>query len=191
MENRDTKKALEAERTKSGLSRRKWLIDVGKATVLVGITGKATPFEASGVAGLGAETPPAKLPPGLYDPMSGHLGAALGADSRFHPIPPGCEVDFSRPRKGPFEPQFFSTEESKVIHRLTALMLGEASAAPGKGGNSSEESIVDEVAEWIDLNTGSFAEVRQAAERLTPEQVVLAKAYNVARLLHRISSADP
>jgi Gluconate 2-dehydrogenase subunit 3 len=192
MEDRDEKKGSDGNRKKRGLSRRKCLIDIGKAAALAGIAGKASPFEAESVAGLkGPETAPVKLPPGLYRPSSEHLGAALVDDSRFHPVPPGCEVDFVRARKGPFEPQFFSPDEYKVIHRLTALMLGEPSAAVAKGASPSQGNIVDEVAEWIDLHTYSFAGVREAAERLTPEQVALAKAYNRARLLKRIKGADP
>jgi Gluconate 2-dehydrogenase subunit 3 len=192
MGDRIEKKASDGNRAKSGLSRRKWLIDVGKATALVGIAGKAVPFEAASAASfMGPETGPEKLPLGLYRPSYDHLGAALGDESRFHPVPPACEVDFIRPRKGPFEPQFFSPDEYKVIHWLTALMLGEPSAASGKGANPSDENIVDEVAEWIDLRTYSFAAVRHAAERLTPEQIALASAYNGARLLHRIKSLDP
>jgi hypothetical protein len=192
MEDSGEKKASDSNLKKRGLSRRKWLIDVGKATALVGIAGKASPFEAEGFAGpKSPETVPAKLPPGLYYPSSEHLGAALVDDSRFHPVPPGCEVDFVRPRKGPFEPQFFSPDEYKVVHRLTALMLGESSPAAAMGASSSEGNIVDEVAEWIDLHTYSIAGVREAAERLTPEQVTLATSYNGARLLKRIKGADP
>ena len=192
MEDGEEKKALEDNRTKRGLSRRKWLIDVGKATALVGIAGKAGPLEADCAFGvMPPATGPKNLPPGLYRPSSEHLGAALENDSRFHPVPSGCEVDFIRRRKGPFAPQFFSPDEYKVIRRLTALMLGEPSTASGKRANSSEESIADEVAEWIDLYTYSFAGVRQAAERLTPEQVALAEAYNGARLLRRVRNSDP
>lgn len=191
MEDREENKALEDSRTKRGLSRRKWLIDVGKATALVGIAGKAAPFGAENSPGSLAPAPgSAKLPLGLYRPSSEHLGAALGNDSHFHPVPPGCEVDFIRPRKGPFAPQFFSPDEYKVVRRLTALMLGEPLSAPG-GGADSQGTIVDEVAEWIDLHTYSFAGVRQAAERLTPEQVALADAYNGARLLSRVRNSDP
>jgi hypothetical protein len=193
MEDREEEKAPDGHRTRSGLSRRKWLIDIGKAAALVGIASKATPFEAEeSTAGfMGPEAGSDTLPPGLYRPSSEHLGAALGDDSRFHAVPPGCEVDFIRPRKGPFKPQFFSPDEYEVIHRLSALMLGETRATPGSGVDPSVKNVVDEVAEWIDLRTYSFAGVRQAAERLTPEQVALAEAYNGARLLNRLKSADP
>ncbi len=143
---------------KSGVSRRKWLIDVGKAAALVGIAGKSVPLDAEVAAGIPTpETKPESLPPGLYRPSSEHLGMALGDDSRFHPVPPGCQVDFIRPRNGPYEPQFFSHDEYNVIHRLTALMLGEPAGSSAESAKPSDGNIVDEVAEWVDLRTYSFS----------------------------------
>ena len=192
MEDKNEKKAATGSEEKGGLSRRKWLIDVSKAAALAGIAGKAAPLDAEVVATTAVpEAKPESLPPGLYRPISGHLGSALQNDSRFRVIPPGCQVDFIRPRRGPYEPRFFSPDEYKVIHRMTALMLGEAAGSSGEGAESSEGNIVDEVAEWIDLRTHSFARVREAAERLTPAQVALAEAYSGAPLLHRIKATDP
>lgn len=177
---------------KIGLSRRELLIDLGKAAALAGIAGKAAPLAAEEMAGnpvpaAGPET----LPPGLYHPSPEHLGHALGNDMRFHPIPPGSEVDFIRPLKGPFQPQFFSRDEFKVIHRLTALILGEPTGSSGTSADSAGGSIVDEVAEWMDLHTYSFAGVREAAGHLTPDQIALAKAYDGAPLLNRLKTTDP
>jgi Gluconate 2-dehydrogenase subunit 3 len=192
MEEKNEKKITSGSTEKNGLSRRKWLIDVGKAAALAGFAGKAVPLEAETLAGPSApQAKPGSLPPGLYRPSSDHLGHALGNDMRFHPIPKGCEVDFIRPRAGPFEPQFFSRDEYKVIHRLTGLMLGESADPSGESAKSSDGNIVDEVAEWVDLHTYSFAGVREAAGRLTPEQVALAKAYDGAPLLRRLKNTDP
>ena len=190
MEDNDDKKTANGGDKKIGLTRRKWLIDIGKAAAVAGMAGKALPFEAEGVT-MVPEHRPNSLPPGLYSPSFDHLGSALGSDSRFHAIPPGCEVDFTRPRTGPFKPQFFTQEEYKAIYRLTALMLGESEEIPQRDGQPASENVVDEVAEWIDLHTYSFAGVREAVQRLTPEQVALAEAYNGARLLHRIKMTDP
>lgn len=176
---------------KSALSRREWLIDVGKAAALAGVAGKAGPLEAQDAASLTAgRDKPERLPPGLYRPLPAHLGSALENDSRFHPIPPDCPVDFIHPRSGPFEPQFFSAGEYKVIQRLTALMLGESDGGK-ESGRPLEDNILEEVAEWIDLRTYSFAGIREAAERLTPEQSTLAEAYDGAPLLQRVKTTDP
>ncbi|HET7841073.1 MAG TPA: gluconate 2-dehydrogenase subunit 3 family protein, partial [Terriglobia bacterium] len=157
---------------------------------LAGIAGKSAVLAAEpATSNVASEAKAENLPPGLYRPSSEHLGHALVEDSRFHPIPPGCQVDFIRPRSGPFEPQFFSRDEYKVIRRLTALMLGESPAE--SADRTKEESIVDEVGEWIDLRTYSFAGVRDAADRLTAEQVALAEAYDGAHFLKRIKAGDP
>jgi Gluconate 2-dehydrogenase subunit 3 len=192
MEEKDKKKTTGGSGEKAGLSRREWLIDLGKAAALVGIAGKSSSLNADETSGLPApEARPEPLPPGLYSPSFDHLGHALGNDMRFHPIPPGCEVDFIRQRTGPFEPLFFSGDEYEVIQRLTALMLGESAGASGEADSSSDGNIVDEVAEWVDLHTFSFAGVREAVERLTPEQVALANAYDGAPLLRRVKTTDP
>ena len=190
-EKNDTKKKNCNDET-GGLSRREWLIDVGKAAALAGIAGKSVALGAEGVAGPEvSRTSQGSLPPGLYSPSPEHLGHALVSDSRFHPIPQGCQVDFIRPRTGPFEPQYFSSDEYRVIHRLVALMLGESSAVSEESTEPTDGNIVDEVAEWIDLRTYSFSGIRQAAEGLTAEQVALANAYDGAPLLHRAKTTNP
>lgn len=186
----EEKEAKQAGGVKPGPTRRKWLIDIGKAAALAGLAGKTLPLRASeSSAQANAEAGAGKLLPGLIQPSSEHMGNALMNDARFRMIPPGCQVDYVRPRSGPFVPQFFSTGEYRVIHRMTELMLGES--APAKGGSQNEENIVDEVAEWIDLRTHSYAGVREAAGRLTPEQVALAKAYDGGESLKRLKESDP
>src|SRR5437016_14499853 len=98
------------ERRKSELTRREWLLKLGEAAVLLGFTDAAGEAEATHTSapalGLGAQGL-AELPPGLYQPSSDHLSHALSSDARFHPIPPGSETDYVRPRSEPFGPRFF------------------------------------------------------------------------------------
>ncbi len=192
MTDQDKDKTRDGSEEKRGVSRRKWLIDIGKAAALAGIAAKSGAVQAN-VPSDSANTSakPEELPPGLFRPLPEHLGHALVNDSRFRAIPAGCPVDFVRPPAGSFEPQFFSRDEYKVIHRMTALMLGVSPVAPEEADGKHDENIVDEVAEWIDLRTFSFAVIREAAARLTPEQIALAEAYDGAPLLNRIKTSDP
>jgi Gluconate 2-dehydrogenase subunit 3 len=185
MEDKDKQKIQGPSAGEGELTRRKWLIEVGKAAALAGIAGSLPEASAA------SESKPETLPAGLFVPAPDHLSHALLEDSRFHPIPPGCPMEFIRPRSGPFEPQFFSRKEYPVIHRLTALMLGEPSEVSKGSQQNSGEALVDEVAEWVDLRTYSFAGVREAAGRLTPEQLAVAEAYNGAPLVHRVKTTDP
>ena len=185
MEDEDKQKIQGPVAGEGELTRRRWLVEVGKAAALAGIAGSLP------AASEASESKPETLPAGLYGPSPDHLSHALVEDSRFHPVPPGCPVEFIRPRSGPFEPQFFSRKEYPVIHRLTALMLGESSQDSEGSDYNSGRALVDEVAEWVDFHTSSFAGVREAVERLTPEQLAIAEAYNGAPLVHRVKTTDP
>jgi hypothetical protein len=185
MEDEDKQKTQGSGAGEGEFTRRRWLIEVGKAAALAGIAGCLPAASAA------SESKPETLPAGLFVPAPDHLSHALLEDSRFHPIPPGSPMEFIRPRSGPFEPQFFSRKEYAVIHRLTALILGESSAVSEGSGHNSGGALVDEVAEWVDLRTYSFAGVREAAGRLTPEQLAVVEAYNGAPLVHRVKTTDP
>jgi hypothetical protein len=185
MEDEDKQKIQGVGAGEGELTRRRWLIEVGKAAALAGIAGSLPAASAA------SESKPESFPPGIYGPSPDHLSHALLEDSRFHPIPPGSPMEFIRPRNGPFEPQFFSRKEYPVVHRLTALMLGESLEVSDGSDPNSGGALVDEVAEWVDFRTYSFAGVREAAGRLTPEQLAVAEAYNGASLVHQIKTTDP
>ena len=85
------------------LSRRGWILRVGGATVLSGIT----------AADLGAAEHP-QLPPGLYEPSLQHLAHSL--KTAIEPAP------------GPALPRYFDTEDFALVRTLAALVLGEESA---------------------------------------------------------------
>lgn len=188
------------------LSRREWLLKLGEAAVLLGFSGTTGEAGLSPASDLVLASEPASaggldapaaagLPPGLYEPSSDHLSHALSNDSLFHPIPPGSETDYVRPRTGPFEPQFFSPPEFQTVKRIVELMLGEAherssTAAAGNGGSDEEISAV--VAEWIDLRVASAVAVRQAARRLKPDHRALAIAYHgSAAPVENLENFDP
>lgn len=122
-----------------------------------------------------------QLPPGVYLPSSDHLGHALMSSARFHPVPPGCPTDYTRPRTGPFQPLFFSPADFAVVRRITQLMLGE----------EGETSAAQEVAEWIDLQVASASGVRNAARQLEPLHHALAVAYFGSARVSRLETADP
>ena len=126
------------------------------------------------------------LPPGLYQPLTDHLGHALESGGRFHPIPAGSQTDYVKPRIGPFEPLFFSPAEFAIIRRLTELILGERS---GKGSDG-QASTVEEVAEWIDLRAFSSAGTRAAASALNQSQRAVMVAYRGAEAMHELETFD-
>ena len=147
----------------SELTRRLWILGLGETALGMGLAG------AFGTH-TGEATP---LPPGLYEPLTDHLGHALHSAGRFHPIPPDSPTDYVRPRSEPFQPQFFSRAEFAVIRRVTQLLLGEEAT-----GNDAQEGIVEEVAEWIDLSVFSSAGIRQAVLSLDPSYRALWVAYH-------------
>ncbi|MGI9074534.1 MAG: gluconate 2-dehydrogenase subunit 3 family protein [Bryobacteraceae bacterium] len=158
------------------LTRRLWILGVSETALGLGFAGA-----------LGADaSQPVSLPPGLYQPLTDHLGHALESAERFHPIPPGSQTDYVRPRTGPFEPLFFSPDEIAVIRRLTELILGEGSGA-GKDGRAS---VGEEVAEWIDLRAFSSAGTRAAASALDPSHRAVMVAYHGAASVHELEIFD-
>ena len=155
------------------ITRREWLLSLGSAVVLAGYSG------APGEAATQSAAPGASaLPPGLFLPSLDHLTHALTSDDPFHPIPPGAETEYVRPRSGPFVPQAFAREEFPVIRRLVEIILGEdlknSEETPVPGAPAS---ICDEVAEWIDLVVASAPAVRALALSLPADQRAVAVAY--------------
>jgi len=178
---------------KDELSRRQWLLRLGETAALLGLSGTVSEAEASANAALGLLAPQlAALPTGLYEPSSDHLSHVLIADDRYHPIPPGSETDYARPREGPFQPQFFSAPEFEVISQLVKLILGKA--PPFEPESASAQADNDqtcaEVAEWIDLVVFSEAGIREAARRLSPEHRALAVAYHGESPMKRLETGD-
>ncbi len=175
-------------------TRRQWLLKLGEIVALVGFRGivgeaiaKPTPLFALPDSSLAA------LPPGLYEASNDHLTHALTSDDLFHPIPPGSETDYARPRGEPFQPQFFSRPEFQVVRRIAELMLGEppkpSEVSDVKQGGQG--SVVDEVAEWIDFTVFNAAKLRNAALNLAPEHRILAVHYYGASAVVEMETSDP
>jgi len=166
-------------------TRRQWLLRLGRGVVLTGFSGVAGELAAGALTtNQAAVSPSPALPPGLFLPSNDHLTHALMSDERFHPVPPGSETDYIRPRTGPFVPQFFSADQFSVVRRLVELVLGE-------GATSKNAPIADEIAEWIDLIVFNAESVREAVRRLAPEYRVVADHYRGPEAMRRLESADP
>lgn len=158
------------------VTRRLWMLRVGETALGLGFAGA---FGARA-------SQPISLPPGLYQPLTDHLGHALESAGRFHPIPPGSPTDYVKPRTGPFEPLFFSPSEFAVVHRLTELILGEGPEAGDKGVASG----VEEVAEWVDLRVASSAGIRKTALALPPSHRAVMVAYHGEGAIHDLEIFD-
>jgi hypothetical protein len=172
------------------LTRRQWLLQLGGTAAVLGFHGAVgETSEASAIS-----TPPADektlqaLPPGLYEPSLDPMTHALMSDSRFHPIPPGCETDFLTPRSGPYQPQFFTADEFRMVHRLVELMLGKGKSESSPAGSSDD--TVEEIAEWIDLVVFNSTAVGEAAQGLSAQHRALAIAYHGPEPLGRLETAD-
>jgi Gluconate 2-dehydrogenase subunit 3 len=145
------------------LTRRAWLLRLGEFTALAGVAGLLP--DLAGPIALPVQNVGAGLPPGLYDPSAEHLGHVLAA--RQAPlVPRGAETDFAVPRRGPFQPLFFSHHEIEVVTRLVGVLLG-----------SVDARALSETIAWIDLRLQSDAGIRHAARTLDPSHRALAVAY--------------
>ncbi len=183
----DEKNKIDEGKPGGAITRREWLLTLGGAAVLAGFSG------APGEAAAQSAAPAAALPPGVFLPSLDHLTHILTSDGPFHPIPPGAETEYVRPRSGPFVPQGFAQEEFPVIRRLVEIILGEdlknpeETPAPG-----APASVCDEVAEWIDLVVASAPAVRALALNLPADQRALAVAYfGTEDPVRELESAEP
>jgi Gluconate 2-dehydrogenase subunit 3 len=158
------------------LTRRLWILGVGETALGLGLAGvmEARPSEL------------VSLPPGLYQPVTDHLGHALESAGRFHPIPAGSQTDYVKPRTGSYEPLFFSPAEFAIVRHLTELILGER---PGTG-NEGHANVVEEVAEWIDLRVFSSAGTRAAAAALDQSHRAVMVAYQGPGTLRELETFD-
>lgn len=164
------------------LSRRQWLLRLGEMVVLAGVSGLA-PESATALWAAGQSVEPAAaiaLPLGLYDASPDHLVHALSSGGKNWSPPPGSETEYVQPTSLPFQPQFFSAEEFRIVTRFVEILLGNADAA-----------ALAQAAQWFDLWLHSAAAVRAAAQRLDPMHRLLAVAYYGEESVRELETADP
>jgi hypothetical protein len=146
------------------ITRRQWLLRLGEMIVLAGVSG-VVPESIAGQLDAGSEEVGA-LPPGLYAPSAEHLVHALQSAGKLYATPPGSETDYVQPSSLPFQPQFFSHEEFRVVTRFAQIVLGNLDA-----------NALSQTTQWLDLWLYSAAGVLEAAKHLDSLHRVLAVAY--------------
>ncbi len=163
------------------LSRRQWLLRLGEMVVLAGVSG-LVPESAAALLGAQqlASTAPAPLPPGLYTPSPEHLVRALSSGGKMWSPPPGSETDYVQPNSLPFQPQFFSVEEFRVVTRFVEILLGKVDA-----------TALSQATQWFDQWLYSAAGVRAAGQHLDPLHRRLAVAVNGEESLRDLETAYP
>jgi ribosomal protein S7 len=161
------------------ITRREWLLRFGGTAAVLGLGGNAGQESFAGVDHATAGHSPAagELPPGIYAPSVDHMSHALTDNERFIPVPPGTQTELVVRRNGPFETQFFTADEYKVVQRLVELML-DAPTTPAQASLKPLDSDTrDEVAEWLDEAIYCSADVRKAATQLAPRFRIMALNY--------------
>lgn len=159
----------------SQVTRREWLLRLGEAVALAGVSGLVPETSLRLFA---AEQASTALPPGLYDPSSDHLVHALSSAKSFVP-PPGSETDYVQPGV-PYALQFFSAEEFRNVRSFVSILLGNIA-----------DSALTETAQWVDLWFHSADGVRDATRNLDPLHRALAVAYFGETSVTEIENSNP
>jgi len=168
--------------TDDDLSRRQWLLRLGEMVVLAGVSG-LVPESAAALLGARQETESttaSSLPPGLYDPSQDHLVHALSSGGKKWSPPPGSETDYVQLSPLPFQPQFFTPEEFRVVTRFVEILLGKV-----------DSTALSQATQWLDLWLHAAAGVRAAAQHLDPLHRALAVAVNGEASVRELETADP
>lgn len=156
------------------VTRRQWILRLGEVVALVGVSGlvpdAAALLQSAPVAAVA-------LPPGLFDPSEEHLVHAL-ATAKFT-LPPGTETDYVDP-KVPYQLQFFSPEEFRIITRFVEILLG-----------SVDRDVIKQTVNWLDLYLHSSNSVRDAAQHLDPLHRILAVEFFGEASVRELETYDP
>lgn len=166
--------ALDPFDLRDEVTRRQWLLRLGETVMLAGVSGLIP--ESS----LLSAQENAALPPGLYVPSPGDLVHALSSGHHTFTPPAGSETDYAEPAVTPFQPQFFSQQEFRLLTRAVEIMLG-----------NIDPDALAQTTQWIDLWFRSADGVRAAAQHLDPLHRALAVAYYGEATVRDLETADP
>lgn len=161
------------------LTRRQWILRLGEFVALAGVSG-LVPELGEALSQEAAETNAITLPPGLYAPSQDHLVHALSSASKNWTPPVSSETEYALPSSVPYEPQFFSPEDFKMVTRIVEVLLGKV-----------EPSASSQAVQWFDLWLFSAPAVRAAAQQLDPTHRALAAAYYGESAVHELETAQP
>jgi Gluconate 2-dehydrogenase subunit 3 len=161
------------------LTRRQWILQLGEFMALAGVSGLVPEMGASPAQQAG-EAKAMALPPGLYGSSPDHLMHALSSGGKIWTPPAGSETEYAPPRSLPYQPQYFSLEDFRIVVRLVEVLLGKVSP-----------SSSSQAAQWFDLWLFSAPAVRAAAQQLDPMQRALASAYYGESAVRELETAHP
>jgi Gluconate 2-dehydrogenase subunit 3 len=147
------------------LTRRQWILQLGELVTLAGVSGLVPEMGAS-LAQQAEEAKSIALPPGLYRPSQDHLTHALSSGGKSWIPPEGSETEYAPHGSLPYQPQYFSLEDFRVVVRLVEVLLGTVTP-----------SASSQAAQWFDLWLFSAPAVRAAAQQLDPMHRALASAF--------------
>jgi hypothetical protein len=161
------------------LTRRQWILQLGEFMALAGVSGLVPEMGAS-LAQQAGEAKATTTPPGLYESSPDHLTHALSSGGKSWTPPAGSETEYAPPSSLPYQPQYFSLEDFRIVVRLVEVLLGKVSPSSSL-----------QAAQWFDLWLFSAPAVRAAAQQLDPMQRALASAYYGESAVRELETAHP
>ena len=164
------------------ITRRQWLLRLGEMVVFAGVSG-LVPESVSEQFVAGQQSQPQAadgLPPGLYAPSADDLVHVLQRADKNYVTPPGSETEYALPAAEPYQVQFFSEQELRIVRRLVEIVLGKV-----------DPSAFSETTRWLDLWFQSAAGVLDAAQHLDSLHRALAVAYYGETCVHELETSNP
>ena len=165
--------------SRDDLTRRQWILRLGKSVALAGVSGLVPEIAAVSAAQHAEQSKLAALPPGLYEPSQDHLVHALSSSKNWTP-PAGAETEFALPTAAADQPQFFEADDFKAVTRIIEVLLGKVDSA-----------VSLEAARWLDLWLASVPAMRTAAQQLDPMHRALALAFYGETEVRELETAQP